>query len=591
MSRPTVIYEPPALRHIHPLAALRRLRQFRDLFITLSLHRINVRYQQSRLGILWAVIQPLSMMVVFTLMFTLVRANPGGSVPFPLFAYAALVPWTLFSSGLSAASAALTSHASLLTKVAFPREILPLTYIVAALVDFVLSSVVLLGLMLWFGVTPSWTAVWALPAILLLVVFLIGLALLLAAMQVRYRDVGLAMPLLLQVWLFASPVLYALAAVKHALPEPLYFIYTLNPLVGIVDTFRRAIILQQSPDYFALGISAAVALLLLPVVLSLLQVRRADGRRHHMSALDISVQNVGKEYRLGASRGASTFWALRDVSLDVPRGSSVGIIGRNGAGKSTLFKLLAGITAPTTGRIVLNGRLAALIEVGSGFHPELTGRENVFLSGSLLGMTRREIAGKLDRIVEFAGVRRFIDTPVKRYSSGMYVRLGFAIAAHLEPHILLVDEVLAVGDAEFQARCLQRIQELRAQGTTCLFISHDLTAIERLCDRAVLLERGEIAATGTPTDVVATYHRRMIADANAPGEPVAVALKSGVTLTNLAMLDPDAPDAVFCRTGGPLVVSLKYEATRRTRTRVRAADLRSRWPDPHRHAADRRTRR
>ena len=279
-----------------------------------------------------------------------------------------------------------------------------------------------------------------------------------------------------------------------------------------------------------------------------------------MSALDISVQNVGKEYRLGASRGASAFWALRDVSLDVPRGSSIGIIGRNGAGKSTLFKLLAGITAPTTGRIVLNGRLAALIEVGSGFHPELTGRENVFLSGSLLGMTRREIAGKLERIVEFAGVQRFIDTPVKWYSSGMYVRLGFAIAAHLEPHILLVDEVLAVGDAEFQARCLQRIQELKTQGTTCLFISHDLTAIERLCDRAVLLERGEIAATGEPADVVATYHRRIIADANAPGEPVAVALKSGVTLTNLAMFDPDAPDSVSCRTGGPLVVSLTYEA-------------------------------
>jgi ABC-type polysaccharide/polyol phosphate transport system ATPase subunit len=299
-----------------------------------------------------------------------------------------------------------------------------------------------------------------------------------------------------------------------------------------------------------------------------------------MSALDISVQSVGKEYRLGPRRGTSTLWALRDVSLDVPRGSSVGIIGRNGAGKSTLFKLLAGITAPTTGRIVLNGRLAALIEVGSGFHPELTGRENVFLSGSLLGMTRREIAGKLDRIVEFAGVRRFIDTPVKRYSSGMYVRLGFAIAAHLEPHILLVDEVLAVGDAEFQARCLQRIQELRAQGTTCLFISHDLTAIERLCDRAVLLEGGEIAETGTPTDVVAAYHRRMIADANAPGEPVAVALKSGVTLTNLAMLDPDAPDAVFCRTGGPLVVSLKYEATRRLaiefELRIYAADGRTR---------------
>jgi lipopolysaccharide transport system permease protein len=264
MSRPTVVYEPPALRRIHPIAALHSLRQFSDLFLTLSLHRINVRYKQSRLGILWAVIQPLAMMVVFTLMFTLVRANPGGAVPFPLFAYAALVPWTMFSSGLSAASGALTSHASLLTKVAFPREILPLTYVVAAIVDFLLASVVLFGLMLWFGVSPTSTALWAVPAIIVLVAFLIGLAFLLAAVQVRYRDVGLAMPVLLQVWLFASPVLYSLDAVKSALPESLYFLYTLNPVAGVVDTFRRALVLHQPPDATALAMSAAVALLLLP---------------------------------------------------------------------------------------------------------------------------------------------------------------------------------------------------------------------------------------------------------------------------------------------------------------------------------------
>ncbi|MGH9373055.1 MAG: ABC transporter ATP-binding protein, partial [Vicinamibacterales bacterium] len=185
-----------------------------------------------------------------------------------------------------------------------------------------------------------------------------------------------------------------------------------------------------------------------------------------MSAVDVMLQDVWKQYRLSAGRHAKTFWALRDVNLDVPRATSVGVIGRNGAGKSTLLKLLAGVTAPTRGRIVIHGRVAALIEVGSGFHPELTGRENVFLSGAILGMRRREIAAKLDRIVEFADVRRFLDTPVKWYSSGMYVRLGFAIAAHMEPDILLVDEVLAVGDAEFQVKCLQRIQELRRQGTT-----------------------------------------------------------------------------------------------------------------------------
>jgi ABC-type polysaccharide/polyol phosphate transport system ATPase subunit len=279
-----------------------------------------------------------------------------------------------------------------------------------------------------------------------------------------------------------------------------------------------------------------------------------------MSVPDISVQGVGKEYRLSGARGAARFWALRDVSLEVERGTSLGVIGRNGAGKSTLFKLLSGITAPTAGRIVLHGHVAALIEVGSGFHPELTGRENVFLSGSLLGMRRREIADKLARIVEFAGVEPFIDTPVKWYSSGMYVRLGFAIAAHLEPEILLIDEVLAVGDASFQSRCLQRIHELKAGGTTCLFISHDLTAVERLCDRAVLLERGQIAAAGAPRDVVANYHRRLIAEANAPGGSIAAAIASGIALTNVSIHDPLAPHALSFRAGGPLVVSIAYEA-------------------------------
>jgi lipopolysaccharide transport system permease protein len=262
--RSPIVYEPPALRRVHLLASLKRLRQFSDLFVTLSLHRISVRYKQSYLGIAWAVIPPLAMMMVFTLMFTLVRASPGGAVAPALFVYAALLPWTLFSSGLTAASGALTSHAALLTKVSFPREILPLTYVVAALVDFALGSVVLAALMLYFGVPLTSTAVWALPAIAVLSVFLIGLALLLSTIHVRYRDVGLAMPVVVQIWLFASPVLYSLEAVRAALPSPLAQIYMLNPLAGAVDTFRRAVVLHQTPDYAALAASAAVAGLLLP---------------------------------------------------------------------------------------------------------------------------------------------------------------------------------------------------------------------------------------------------------------------------------------------------------------------------------------
>jgi ABC-type polysaccharide/polyol phosphate transport system ATPase subunit len=279
-------------------------------------------------------------------------------------------------------------------------------------------------------------------------------------------------------------------------------------------------------------------------------------------AVDVALEDVWKQYRVDVRRGAPTFWALQHVDLEVRRGAAVGVIGRNGAGKSTLLKLLAGITAPTRGRIVLRGRVAALIEVGSGFHPELTGRENVYLSGAILGMRRREIADKLDRIVDFAGVAAFIDTPVKWYSSGMYVRLGFAVAAHLDPDILLVDEVLAVGDAEFQLKCLQRIQQLRAQGTTSVFISHDLTAVERLCETVVLLDGGRIVSNGRPADVVATYHQRLALWDPSSGESSIDSANSGVALTNVLLQDPDRPHALAFATAAPLTVVLRYLVTK-----------------------------
>ena len=199
------------------------------------------------------------------------------------------------------------------------------------------------------------------------------------------------------------------------------------------------------------------------------------------------------------------FWALRDVNLEVKRGEVLGIIGRNGAGKSTLLKILSRITEPTEGRVVLRGRVASLLEVGTGFHPELTGRENIFLNGAILGMTQREILAKFDEIVAFAEVERFLDTPVKRYSSGMYVRLAFAIAAHLEPEILIVDEVLAVGDVEFQRKCLGKLNEVARQSRTVLFVSHNMGAVKSLTQRCILIEQGRIAASGSSEDVIRAY--------------------------------------------------------------------------------------
>ena len=231
------------------------------------------------------------------------------------------------------------------------------------------------------------------------------------------------------------------------------------------------------------------------------------------------LDQVGKQYRLPSPDAASArwwqrlrrpkvdFWALQGVDLQVDRGQAVGIIGHNGAGKSTMLKILTGITAPSTGELRLRGRVAALLEVGSGFHPELTGRENIFLSGTVLGMTRSEIHKKLDQIIDFAEVRPFIDLPVKRFSSGMFVRLGFSIAAHMDPTVLLLDEVLAVGDARFQQKCLAHVSQMRDSGVTILFISHDLRAVEQLCPRCLLLQKGQIIYDGPTPETVRGYQQ------------------------------------------------------------------------------------
>jgi lipopolysaccharide transport system ATP-binding protein len=246
-----------------------------------------------------------------------------------------------------------------------------------------------------------------------------------------------------------------------------------------------------------------------------------------MSDIAIRTNQLGKRYRLGRTTSATTmiesardtfarlrqlepdrkreFWALRDVTLEVPRGEVLGLIGRNGAGKSTLLKLLTRITEPTEGTAEIRGRVGALLEVGTGFHPELTGRDNVYLNGAILGMRRNEISARFDEIVEFSGVERFIDTPVKRYSSGMYLRLAFAVAAHLEPDVLLVDEVLAVGDAAFQRKCLGKMDEVARQGRTVVFVSHFMHFIQRLCSSCALIQDGQLRTVGPSAPVIAKY--------------------------------------------------------------------------------------
>ena len=212
-----------------------------------------------------------------------------------------------------------------------------------------------------------------------------------------------------------------------------------------------------------------------------------------------------RRMRAGANGAAEDFWALKDVSFEIAPGEVVGVIGRNGAGKSTLLKILSRITKPTTGEVEINGRVGSLLEVGTGFHPELTGRENMYMNGSILGMSRREIRRRFDEIVAFAEIDRFLDTPVKRYSSGMYVRLAFAVAAHLEPEVLLVDEVLAVGDMAFQQKCIGKMRDVSNQGRTILFVSHNMGSLVTLCDKAVRLEQGAVVGYGDCSSQVSSY--------------------------------------------------------------------------------------
>lgn len=303
-----------------------------------------------------------------------------------------------------------------------------------------------------------------------------------------------------------------------------------------------------------------------------------------MQDLAVVTRGISKQYRLGTG-GARyqrlsevlsdallrrsgrrseqrTLWALKDVSLEVGRGEVLGIIGRNGSGKTTLLKIISRITEPTEGYAEIAGRVGSLLEVGTGFHPELTGRENIFLNGAILGMHRAEVARKFDEIVAFAEVEQFLDTPVKRYSSGMHVRLAFAVAAHLEPDVLLVDEVLAVGDAAFQRKCLGKMDDVATGGRTVLFVSHQMGAVERLCSRVVLLDRGSVRADGPPDEIVGRY----LSDAGDVNPVVQIAEETprygtgGCRITEVRLRGGEGRDGLPVRTGAPLDVDISFKS-------------------------------
>jgi lipopolysaccharide transport system ATP-binding protein len=308
------------------------------------------------------------------------------------------------------------------------------------------------------------------------------------------------------------------------------------------------------------------------------------------SEIAIRAKNLGKQYRIGQCKQYKTlrdtiaaaakapfcrikdslssnnrnqdqsyFWALKDVSFEIEQGEVVGIIGRNGSGKSTLLKILSRITTPTEGTAEIHGRVGSLLEVGTGFHPELTGRENIYLSGSILGMRKREIDDKFDEIVKFSEIEKFLDTPVKRYSSGMYVRLAFAVAAHLDPEILMVDEVLAVGDAAFQKKCLGKMGNIAKEGRTVLFVSHNMAAVKHLCNRCIMIEKGKISAYGETDEVVGQYYKDIDNQGVNIGERRTRNGNGDAKCIKISLLDNSMNEIESVSPGQPCYIELVYE--------------------------------
>ncbi len=515
------------------------LYRYRALIGTLVLRELRARYRGSFLGFLWSFLNPLLLMLVYALVFSIYLRVPMEG--YAVFLFSGLLPWLWFSSSLAHASGVIVASGALVKRILFPAEVLPLVSVLANLINMLLSLPLLLVFLLAFGIRLHGVLLF-LPLLLVLQLLLTtGLALALSALNVHLRDVEQILTNGLTLLFFLTPILYPgihradddpprrvadRAAAAPLLPEPdrgagpeLPEHLLLRPRAALDPPRYRDHLRGARAGRGLVGVRSPPR-----------QPGRGDltvSATPDAAEIAISLRDVSKRFRLYRGRQVSTvkdlfvrlfvgssgaglfsgeeLWALHDVSLDLGRGRMVGIVGSNGSGKSTLLKVLGGILKPTTGQVSVRGRVSALIELGAGFHPEFTGRENIYINGVLLGLTRAEIRARFDEIVAFAGLEPFIDSPVKTYSSGMYMRLGFAIAVTVDPDILLIDEVLAVGDEAFQHRCVGKIQEFKARGKTIVLVSHDLGSIERLCDEAVWLDAGRLQVHGETREVVGRY--------------------------------------------------------------------------------------
>ena len=566
----------------------------RDLIPQMVRREVIGRYRGSVMGLLWSFLNPVLMLAVFTFVFSVIfKARWGvdgaeSKADFALILFVGMIIHGVFAECVNRAPSLILGNVNFVKKVIFPLEILPWVAMGATLFHALVSVVVWAVFFLAVNGYLPWTIVFLPLVALPLVLLTMGFAWFLAATGVFLRDVAQTTGIFTTVLLFLSPIFYPVSA----LPEGYRGLLHLNPLTFLIEQAREVMVWGRVPDL--LGLLLFTQVRCLSRCWGLRGSRRpAEGSRMSSEVRNVAgsgsppqpgdvairVENLSKSYLIydkpehrlwqGLFRGRKQFfrefWALKDVSFEVRRGETVGIVGRNGSGKSTLLQLICGTLTPTTGVARVHGRVGVLLELGAGFNPEFTGRENVFLNGVLLGLTREEIEARFDSIVAFADIGDFVDQPVKTYSSGMYVRLAFAVIANIEADILVIDEALAVGDAFFTQKCMRFLRDFQSRGTI-LFVSHDTGAVLSLCEKALLMKGGVIVAEGPAKEVVEVYHRSLVEEtqgASSGGVSLPLAAEASPPCVRVApeasalggekvfRFDPDAPS--FGRGGASIV--------------------------------------
>ncbi len=573
----------------------------RELLRNLTLRELRGKYKRSTLGYLWSVINPAVNLAIYTIVFGVfldVRppvGDPSGLEMYGFFLVAALLPWSFLTNSLTGSVGAMVGNEGLIKKVYFPRWVLPTSVILSFVVGFLVELAVLAVAFSFVGNV----VIEFIPVILVLVVlelgFALGIGLALSVANVYFRDIEHFLGILLNVWFYATPILYPITQVPEetelfGYEIPMRSIVEANPMAGFAEAFRDCFYeLPRADARHARHPHRLGRRVPPPGGPGVPPLGAAPGGGAVTSAIEVT--EVSKRFRLVHERNSTLkatvfrgfkrtvhedLWALEDIGFEVPKGTTFGIVGHNGSGKSTLLKCMASIYRPDHGSIRIDGRMSALLELGAGFHPELSGRENVYLNGSILGLSQRQVASRFDEIVAFSGLERFIDSPVKNYSSGMFVRLGFAVAINVEPEVLLVDEVLAVGDESFQQKCLERFADLRREGNTIVVVTHSLETVRNLCDLAVWLDHGHLMLDGLSGEVADAYLDSVQEERRAEHGAVEAVHAPGEAITEVAVLGRDGEPAEAVPFMGELT------------DRDDAAPRCRRPPDPGRHLPERR---